>query len=137
MPIIPKIAQKEEKENVTHTTINQLIKAKDSAYWERNQLVLFLCKLFPSHLALHDPADKAWEYDWRTIVCVHTPAGQAAWHIHKDERYQFEHAGLKLELNDWDGHTTEEKYKKLREYDWKAWKEQQFPLREVKNSWKD
>ena len=86
-------------------------KAKDQAYWERNQLVAVLSKLFPAHRAIHPTEDTDWEDDWRTIICIHTPAGQATWHIHSSETKYFEH--LPIGDEHWDGHTTEEKYKRL------------------------
>ena len=49
-------------------------KAKNQAYWERNQLVAALSKIFPSHLAKHPESDKEWENDWRTIVVIYLPA---------------------------------------------------------------
>jgi len=83
----------------------------NEVYWERNQLVAVLSKLFPSHLSRHPDDDKDWEDDWRTIVCIHTPVGQATWHVHDDEKNDFSH--LEEKSNDWDGHSTEEKYKRL------------------------
>lgn len=90
----------------------QLEKAKDSAYWERNQLVAALSKLFPSHLAKHADNDPEWEEDWRTIVCIHLPTGQVTWHIHDSEVGYFDH--LLYKENHWDGHSAEEKYRRLR-----------------------
>lgn len=86
-------------------------RAKDNAYWERNQLVMYLSKLYPSHLAVHPDTDHTWDDEWRIIICVHTPQGQACWHIHNSDAKYFTH--LKQEPNDWDGHTTEEKYLRL------------------------
>lgn len=84
---------------------------KNIAYRERNQLVAFLSKLYPSHLAEHPIEDENWEKDWRTIICIHSPAGQLTWHIHDSEADLFFHLGDGH--NHWDGHTTEEKYKRL------------------------
>ena len=81
----------------------------NAVYRERDQLVAALSKLFPAHLALHDGAD--WEDDWRNIVCVHLPAGQATWHIHDSELPLFGH--LVHTAGHWDGHSTEEKYARL------------------------
>src|SRR6476660_6657685 len=92
--------------------------AKDVAYSERNELVAFLSRLYPSHLCRHPEGDVEWEDDWRWIVCIHSPAGQLTWHIHDSELRKFASLGEKsLEvgnLNHWDGHTTEEKYERLR-----------------------
>ena len=93
---------------------------KNEAYWERDQLVATLSKVYPSHLSRHE--DDPWEDDWRNIVCVHfdIPSDikglvthtQATWHIHDDELPEFQH--LKYGENHWDGHTTPEKYARLR-----------------------
>lgn len=53
--------------------IQKLTKEKNQAYWERNQLVAALSKIFPAYLAKHDPSDKEWEKDWRTIVYIKIP----------------------------------------------------------------
>lgn len=105
---------------------SELTKQKDNAYWERNQLVAALSKLFPAHLAKHPDEDKEWEDDWRTIVVINLPPDatvyknsdiqpseiQLSWHIHDHEVPMFDH----LTYSDYwyDGHSTEEKYKRLR-----------------------
>lgn len=107
------------------TKIDQLIKEKNNAYWERNQLVSVLSKFFPSYLTKHSELDKDWESDWRTIVVINIPIKteatfnkgqivikQVTWHIHDSEVGLFDH--LQYQENKWDGHTTEEKYKRLR-----------------------
>lgn len=81
------------------------------AYAERNKLVCALSKLWPSHLAQHPASDTAWDPNWRNIVCIHATVGQLSWHIMDSELPMFEH--LKLKANDWDGHTTDTKYKRL------------------------
>lgn len=91
--------------------IEVLTQSKNYAYYERDQLVCVLSKLFPAHLTKHPESDLSWEKDWMTIVCVHLPTGQATWHIPDSELKYFTH--LKYETNHWDGHTTEEKYDRL------------------------
>lgn len=88
--------------------------AKDTAYWERNQLVANLARQYESHMVRHPDSDKEWEDDWRWIVCIHTPAGQMTWHI-KDEEATSAFGFLPVEpdAEHWDGHTTEEKYNRL------------------------
>ena len=81
-----------------------------AVYAERNMLVAALTKVWPSYLALH-PDDSSWDPEWRTTVFVMSPAGQLSWHIHDSEKYLFDH--LELRENDWDGHTTPEKYVRL------------------------
>lgn len=117
-----------------------LQKQLNNAYWERNQLVVALTKMFPSHLAKHPQEDKDWDNDWRTIVVVEIPPelllteeeikiapsrkdvrqlylkdfrNQMTWHIHDSEVGYFDHLEYVANFY-WDGHTTEEKYRRLR-----------------------
>ena len=90
----------------------RLREAKDGAYRERDQLVCALSKVFPSRLERHPDSDKAWDDDWRWIVFVDLPTGQASWHIHDTELEWFSHLSVRSG-NSWDGHTTEEKYRRL------------------------
>lgn len=89
---------------------NQLASALDDVYLERNRLVAALSKVYPSHLMEH-PKNSDWDPAWTTIVCVELPTGQATWHIHTREQHLFDH--LKWKTNNWDGHTTAEKYERL------------------------
>lgn len=91
-------------------------RAKDGAYKERNALVAVLSKIFPAMIIQHeDTPGEVWENDWRNIVMILLPTGQVSWHIHDSELAQFDHlAGSFVgPLLRWDGHTTEEKYKRL------------------------
>ena len=105
----------------------ELVKAKDNAYWERNQLVAALSKIYPSWMELHPLEDENWEKDWRHIVFIEIPIPggnvqghqltlnrQVSWHIHDSEVKYFGHLDYK-KGNSWDGHTTEEKYERLAE----------------------
>lgn len=106
--------------------IDKLKKQKDSAYWERNQLVSALSKLFPAWLGKHDINDKEWDFDWRTIVYLELPPDirgnpyedfthQLSWHIHDSEVSMFDHLSYKKDYgHQWDGHDIEEKYRRLR-----------------------
>lgn len=86
---------------------------KDQAYRERSRLVAFLSRLYPSHLGVHVGDDPERGEDWRRIVFIQTPAGQLSWHIHDGEIAMFKH--LSDKGRSWDGHTTREKYARLRE----------------------
>jgi hypothetical protein len=86
------------------------VSALHAVYHERTMLVAYLATCYPAHLARH-PAEEAWDDDWRWLVCVHTPAGQMTWHIHDSDTPAFR--GLPAHANDWDGHTTQEKYTRL------------------------
>jgi hypothetical protein len=100
-----------------------LERQKNQAYSERNKVVAALAHLLSRNIfrntrvgvAQHDPTDKDWENDWRTILVIELPTGQVTWHFHDSEKYLLE--GLPI-LDDykWDGHTTEEKYRRLLEF---------------------
>jgi hypothetical protein len=94
------------------------VRGKDQAYTERNKLVSFLARLYPAHIKYHPKEDLGWETDWRTIVCIHSPAGQMTWHLHDSEVSMFGFLNRKPDpfvSCEWDGHTTEEKYRRLAE----------------------
>lgn len=91
--------------------VAELERDKKGAYVERDRLVCALSKIFPSWIARHPDSDTKWDDDWRWIVFVSLPTGQATWHIHDSERQWFAH--LPEGANLWDGHTTEEKYRRL------------------------
>jgi len=94
-------------ENVVRLT------GKDLAYWERNQLILYLSKIFPSWLERHPSEDTNWEDDWRNIVFIQFPEGTYSWHIHDFEFEYFKHLLFK-KGNSWDGSSSEKKYEMLR-----------------------
>lgn len=83
---------------------------KNLAYGERNKLVAALSKLFPSSIERH-PDNEVWEADWRWIVFIDLPTGQITYHIHDSELVNYNH--LHTEGRKWDGHSTDEKYKRI------------------------
>lgn len=82
---------------------------KDAAYLERNRLVAFLARQFPSGIA--KTAIEGWADDWHGCVYIDTPTGQMSWHYHDSHAHLF--AGLSPYQGRWDGHTTEQKYQRL------------------------
>lgn len=87
---------------------------KNYAYYERNQLVAALTKIFPAWIERHPDADKTWDNDWRNIIFISLPTGQASWHIHDSEFDNFQHLPTSAQgVQSWDGHTNEEKYERL------------------------
>ena len=109
------VRQIEVANNFTYEAQHEVIalkKQKDGAYSERDRLVSALSKLFPSRLERHPHTDLTWENDWRWIVFIELPSGQASWHIHDSELDWFDHLD-RYPGNSWDGHTTEEKYLRL------------------------
>lgn len=93
--------------------LQKITSEKNNAYYERNQLVSALSKVFNSWISLH-PSAEEWDDDWRHIIFIKTPAGQCTWHIHDSELKYFDHLKIK-KRNTWDGHNTKEKYERLRE----------------------
>ena len=89
----------------------RLREQKDGAYQERDQLVAALSAMFPASLERH-PDGEEWDDDWRWIVFIDLPTGQATWHIHDSELPMFDHLP-RLAGRTWDGNTTPEKYARL------------------------
>lgn len=83
--------------------------AKDGAYLERNRLVALLAGLFPS--GTKRTAIEGWSEDWHGCVYIDFPWGQASWHYHDSQSDLFAH--LPSYDGEWDGHSTEEKYRAL------------------------
>ena len=85
---------------------------EDSIYRERAHLVAFLASI---HNSVIGPSSDA--PGW-FIVYIDTWDGQLSWHISPDDMDLFENVDMALGPFDprmeWDGHTTEEKYKRLR-----------------------
>jgi hypothetical protein len=90
---------------------------KDDAYTERNRVVAVMMRMaiamgWRAGIGVHeDKPGEDWDPEWRTIVCVDTPEGQASWHVHDTDAYLF--SDLPKYEGKWDGHTTEEKYARL------------------------
>ena len=89
------------------------LEGKDLAYWERNQLVAYLSKLFKAWIEKHPDKDKLWDPNWRNIIFIDFPEGLFSWHIHDSEVHYFSHLEFK-HGNSWDGSSSEKKYKMLR-----------------------
>ena len=82
---------------------------KDGAYEERNRVVAALARLYPA--GLKRTAIEGWRAEWHGCVYIDLPTGQVSWHYHDSQAYLFD--GLKPYAGAWDGHTTEEKYRRL------------------------
>lgn len=96
--------------------LNRLREQKDDAYRVHGQVVALLARMayhhgWPVGLARHPAEDTAWDADWRTIVFIDLPTGQASWHLHDSEVVLF--GGLPEYPRPWDGHSTPEKYRRV------------------------
>ena len=81
----------------------------NDVYTERNKLVAFLSRCYPSYLAPAPDAEPG--FNW--IVVVETPEKQLSWHLHDAELPMFDHCPRQKPGPWWDGHTTEDKYDRL------------------------
>lgn len=81
-----------------------------NVYRERAHLVALLAALYPSSLAYSDPDTPEWP-----VVTVETPAGQMSWHVAPDDVGLFDHLDGPAEGFEWDGHSTDEKYERMRD----------------------
>lgn len=93
----------------TDAKLAEATTAKDAAYRERNQLVALLARLYPSGIA--QTAIEGWDPAWHGCVYIDLPTGQASWHFRTSEAHLF--ADLPPYAGSWDGHTTEEKYRRV------------------------
>jgi hypothetical protein len=83
---------------------------RDGAYRERAHLAAYLAALHPSHIGRSDPNAPDWP-----VLIVETPAGQMSWHIAERDVDLFAHVRHTDRVcRGWDGHTTDQKYERLR-----------------------
>lgn len=106
------------EEELTDGCLEDLTNQKDLAYAERDLCVAALAALalklgWRAGLGKHDPCDVLWDADWRNVVFIDLPGSlQVSWHIHDSELPDF--AFLPPYPGEWDGHTTAEKYARLK-----------------------
>jgi hypothetical protein len=87
--------------------------ALDDAYSERNRLIALLALIYPSTQCR--TAIDGWEPQWHNCVYIHLPdMSQLSWHYHDCEEHLFHH--VPYVDTKWDGHTTEEKYARIRKF---------------------
>jgi hypothetical protein len=90
---------------------------KNVAYAERSKVLAAFAQTavalgWKVGLGLHSKEDKSWKTDWRTILFIDLPTGQGSWHFPDSEAHLLE--GLPQYDGKWDGHTTPEKYERLK-----------------------
>ncbi len=86
----------------------------DDIYRERARLVAFLAKLFPSCTYVDGSLVGTKDEDYAHVIMIYGPTGQMSWHIHEKDRDLFPHVmEIASSVSDWDGHSTEEKYRRL------------------------
>lgn len=103
---------------------------KDGAYLERNRVVAALAQCFPAGVA--KTAIEGWDEEWHGCVYIDLPTGQVSWHYHDSHAYLFE--GLPSYMQPWDGHDTEEKYRRVAQVTRAQAKAREARLRDVVKS---
>jgi len=89
----------------------------DNSCAERDKLVALVARMalelgFFAGIGKHeDKPGEVWEDDWRNIIFIDLPTGQVSWHIHDSELPMFDF--LPEYKKKWDGHDTEEKYRRV------------------------
>ncbi|MDH6116874.1 hypothetical protein ABH930_000293 [Kitasatospora sp. GAS204A] len=89
---------------------------RDGAYRERAHLVAWLAALHPAVIA---PAPDIDEPGWQIIYLQISPHRQASWHISPRDADLFkrvEHVPADDPRAQWDGHTTRQKYNRIRHH---------------------
>lgn len=82
-----------------------------NVYRERAHLVAILAAFVPATLSYTDPSTP----DWPVLTLDGGEGGQLSWHIAPDDIDLFPHIPITEEGFAWDGHSTEEKYERLRD----------------------
>ncbi len=82
---------------------------KDQAYFERNNIVAALARLYPSGTAT--TAILGWSDDWHGCVYIDLPTGQISYHFHDSQAYLFDELGPYI--GEWDGHDKDEVHCRL------------------------
>jgi hypothetical protein len=82
------------------TEIARLREDKNSAYFERNNLVAALARVYPS--GIRRTSIEGWDDDWHGCCFIDLPSGQISYHYHNSHAHLFE--GLSPYETPWDGH---------------------------------
>ena len=106
------VAHQKARAEAAERELAVLRERKDGAYEERNRVVAFIARIFPSGIAR--TAIEGWDEEWHGCVYINSPMGQLSWHFHDSQAYLFK--DLPPYEGQWDGHSTDEKYARLTQY---------------------
>lgn len=96
--------------------LDELRERKDVAYVERARCVALLASLAIDNgwrAGTLKTAIEGWHEEWHGCVYIDLPCGQVSWHYHDSHKVYFDH--LPPYPGTWDGHDTDEKYRRVRE----------------------
>jgi hypothetical protein len=85
----------------------------DTIYAERDMCVSLIAKMAQElgyKVGIQQTEDPAWP-----LVFINLPTGQVSWHVKREELEYFPTMRPYNEI--WDGHTTEQKYKRVTDYE--------------------
>jgi hypothetical protein len=113
----------EWKEEIDRSYINQwkeeidrLKAQRDAAYTERNKLVVLLAHLYRfKGRSAGRSMDSAETVGWQNVVLIDLPTGQVSWHIGDHDLKASGALDLPFFGAEWDGHTNEQKWKRIEE----------------------
>jgi hypothetical protein len=88
----------------------------NAVYLERNRCVLLALRLaLAAGYVAGIGQDEQGEPGWQHILYIDLPSGQVSWHV--PDQFVTEHCGnLPVYTRAWDGHDTEEKYRRVLAY---------------------
>ncbi len=95
----------------------ELENAKDLAYLERNKCVALIARMalaMGCKAGLSKTAIEGWSDDWHNCVYIDLPTGQVSWHLHDSQLSLFN--DLPRYECVWDGHDTDEKYRRVAQF---------------------
>jgi hypothetical protein len=90
------------------------------AYTERNLVLALLVDyakggLTSDRIGIKKHQGEDWEDEWRNVLFIDLPhVGQVSWHLHDSELLNF--PGIGEYKGEWDGHDTEEKYRRVKTF---------------------
>lgn len=109
---IARLAEAQTNATETALELGDMEDQRNAVYRERAHLVALLAAEDPSHIGRNDPNAPDW-----AVLTVELPTGQACWHIAAADMDLFAHVQPTPNYaRGWDGHTTEEKYQRIREH---------------------
>jgi hypothetical protein len=102
-------------------TVERLKESLDGVYAERNLLIALVAKLslqMGYTVGIGKDNDPDIGPEWKNIIYVEIPhygrTEQLSWHLHQNEMINFKNVPLYSRI--WDGHSTEEKYRRIENY---------------------